>query len=62
MTINTNDVVLTETTLNTSTGLTSFTGKKEVYVLGYNLEPNLEITQSAPVPMRLLGLTTEVYY
>ena len=62
MKVNTNDVILTDVTLNTSSGLTSFTGKKEVYFLGYNLEPNLEITQSAPVPMRLLGLTTEVYY
>lgn len=62
MKVNTNDVILTDVTLNTSGGLTSFTGKKEVYFLGYNLEPNLEITQSAPVPMRLLGLTTEVYY
>jgi len=62
MKVNTNDVILTDVTLNTSTGLTSFTGKKEVYFLGYNLEPNLEITQSAPVPMRLLGLTTEIYY
>jgi len=31
-------------------------------VLGYSLEPNLEISQSVPVPMRILGLTTEVYY
>ncbi|ANS05376.1 hypothetical protein [uncultured Mediterranean phage] len=62
MKVNTNDVILTDVTLNTSSGLTSFTGKKEVYFLGYNLEPNLEITQSAPVPMRLLGLTTEIYY
>ena len=62
MKANTNDVILTDVTLNTSGGLTSFTGKKEVYFLGYNLEPNLEITQSAPVPMRLLGLTTEIYY
>ena len=62
MKVNTNDVILTDVTLNTSGGLTSFTGKKEVYFLGYNLEPNLEITQSAPLPMRLLGLTTEVYY
>ena len=62
MKVNTNDVILTDVTLNTSSGLTSFTGKKEVYFLGYNLEPNLEITQSAPLPMRLLGLTTEIYY
>ena len=60
--INTNDVILTETTLNTSSGLTSFTGKKEVYTLGYSLEPNLTITQSAPLPVRILGITSEIYY
>ncbi len=60
--INSNDVILTTVSLNTSSGITSFTGKKEVYVLGYSLEPNLEISQSVPVPMRILGLTTEVYF
>jgi len=60
--INTNDVILTETTLNTSSGLTSFTGKKEVYTLGYSLEPNLTISQSAPLPVRILGITSEIYY
>ena len=60
--INSNDVILTTVSLNTSSGIASFTGKKEVYVLGYSLEPNLEISQSVPVPMRILGLTTEVYF
>lgn len=60
--INSNDVILTETTLNTSTGLTSFTGKKEVYTLGYSLEPNLIVSQSAPLPVRILGITSEIYY
>lgn len=60
--VNANDVVLTTASINTSDGLDGFTGKKEVYVLGYSLEPNLEIRQSAPLPMRLLGVTTEVYF
>ena len=60
--INSNDVILSTVSLNTSSGIESFTGKKEVYVLGYSLEPNLEISQSVPVPMRILGLTTEVYF
>ncbi len=60
--INSNDVILTETTLNTSSGLTSFTGKKEVYTLGYSLEPSLTISQSAPLPVRILGITSEIYY
>ena len=57
--VNSNDVIITQTA---STGLTGFTGKKEVYVLGYSLEPNLTITQSIPLPIRILGITTEIYY
>jgi hypothetical protein len=30
--------------------------------LGYSLEPNLTITQSIPLPIRILGITTEIYY
>ena len=62
VTVNSNDVVLTTASINTSDGLDSFTGKKEIYPLGYSTEPNLEIRQSAPLPMRVLGITTEVYY
>lgn len=60
--VNSNDVVLSTTAIGSSSGLESFTGKKEIYVLGYSLEPNLEIRQSAPLPMRVLGITVEVYY
>ena len=45
-----------------TTGMQNFTGKKNVFTLGYSNEPNLEITQSVPLPMRILGITTEVYY
>lgn len=60
--VNSRDVIISTTAIGASTGLESFTGKKEVYVLGYSLEPNLEIRQSVPLPMRVLGITTEVYY
>ena len=60
--INSRDVVIATTSIGTSAGLESFTGKKEVYILGYSLEPNIEIRQTRPLPMRLLGITTEVYY
>ena len=60
--INSRDVVIATTSIGASAGLESFTGKKEVYILGYSLEPNIEIRQTRPLPMRLLGITTEVYY
>tara|TARA_R100000995_G_C3484290_1_gene126208 strand:+ start:993 stop:3449 length:2457 start_codon:yes stop_codon:yes gene_type:complete len=62
LTVNSNDVVIATTSINTSDGLDSFTGKKEIYPLGYSIEPNLQIRQSVPLPMRVLGITTEVYF
>jgi len=60
--VNSRDVIISTTAIGSTSGLESFTGKKEVYVLGYSLEPNLEIRQSVPLPMRVLGITTEVYF
>lgn len=61
--VNTMDVLINEiSNLDTSTTLTAFTGKKDVHFLGYSNEPTIEITQSVPLPLRLLGITTEIYY
>ena len=29
---------------------------------GYELDPTLTVSQTAPLPMRVLGITSEVYY
>ena len=60
--INGNDLLINTTSIDTSSTLPSYTGKKDVYFLGYNNEPNIEVTQSAPLPLRILGITAEVYY
>jgi len=61
--VNTMDVLINDiSNLDTSTTLTAFTGKKDVHFLGYSNEPTIEITQSVPLPLRLLGITTEIYY
>jgi len=60
--VNGNDVLINETNIDTSSTLPSYTGKKDVYFLGYNSEPTIEITQTAPLPLRVLGITSEVYY
>ncbi len=61
--VNSNDVIITTVSdLNNSDTLASFTGKKEVYFLGYDLEPSMEITQSVPLPLRVLAITSEIYY
>ena len=61
--VNTNDVIVQTTSqLDTSTTMNSYTGKKEIHLLGYNTEPTLTITQGIPTPMRVIGITQEVYY
>ena len=62
VTINTNQLLIGSTVNDLTNGLQSFTGKKEVHTLGYNTDPTLTVSQSAPLPMRVLGITTEVYY
>lgn len=48
--------------ITTSTGIPAFTGIKNVHFLGYNDTPFMELTQSVPLPLRLLTITTEIYY
>ena len=61
--VNSNDVLInTVSDLNTTTTLPSFTGKKEVFFLGYDMEPSMTVTQSVPLPLRILAITSEIYY
>lgn len=61
--VNTMDVYVNSVSdLDTSTGLTAFTGQKEVHFLGYSTRPFMSITQSVPLPMRVLTITEEIYY
>lgn len=62
LTVNSNDVLINETTIDTSSAISSYTGKKNVYFLGYDNEPAIDITQSVPLPLRILGITSEVYF
>ena len=61
--LNGNDVLLNDgQNINNLGVVDSFTGKRDVHFLGYDNEPDIEITQSVPLPIRLLGITSEVYY
>ena len=42
--------------------MVGFTGKRDIHTLGYSQTPNVSITQSVPVPMRIVAITSEVYY
>ncbi|BAQ88055.1 protein of unknown function [uncultured Mediterranean phage uvMED] len=56
--VNSNDVLLT----NNGFEMVGFTGKKDVHTLGYSQEPFVTISQSKPMPLRILSITSEVYY
>ena len=48
--------------ITTSAGIPAFTGTKSVHFLGYNNTPFMELTQNIPLPLRVLTITTEIYY
>lgn len=62
VTINDNQVLIGSNPNDSTTGLQSLTGKREVHTLGYEKDPTLTVSQTAPLPMRVLGITSEVYY
>lgn len=58
--VNGNNFILRQVTDDLSLEPTPFTGKTEFYILGYNRDATITITQTEPLPMRLLGVATEV--
>ena len=61
--LNGNDIMLNNVeNINNSGIVDSFTGKTNAHFLGYDNEPQLDITQSVPLPLRVLAITSEVYY
>ena len=56
--VNTNDVLLNDNGLQ----MVGYTGKKDIHTLGYTQTPFVSITQTVPVPFRILAITSEVYY
>jgi len=56
--VNTNDVLLNDNGLQ----MVGYTGKKDIHTLGYTQTPFVSITQTVPVPFRILAITSEVYF
>ncbi len=56
--VNGYDVLLNDNGLQ----MVGYTGKKDIHTLGYSQTPFVTITQSVPVPFRILSITSEVYY
>ena len=55
-------LVIRQVDFNVANAVDKVTGKKEFFFLGYDREPTLKITQTAPLPLKVLGVALEVVY
>jgi hypothetical protein len=55
-----NSLIIRQVTDDFSSEPTPVTGKKEFFLLGYNRDAIVNITQTEPLPLRVLGLSMEV--
>jgi len=60
VTVRGNRLIIRQVTDDFSLAPTAVTGKREFFLLGFNRDATVLITQSEPLPMRLLGLAMEV--
>ena len=60
--VNGTDMVIRTVQQNQASGVTAVSGKEEFRVLGYNKDPRVTISQSAPLPIQINGLVTEVAF
>ena len=58
--VNDTPLVIRNVTDNLAQELTPFTGKKEFRLLGYNRDPQITITQDAPLDLQVNGLIAEL--
>ena len=60
--VNRTNLVIRQVTDDLSQQLSPFTGKKEFRLMGYNRDPQVEITQSAPLSMQVNGIIAELIF
>jgi hypothetical protein len=60
--VNGTNLVIRQVTDDLSQQLSPFTGKKEFRLMGYNRDPQVEITQSAPLSMQVNGIIVELVF
>lgn len=58
--VKSNRLIIRQVTDDFSIQPTAVTGKREFFLLGFNRDATVSITQSEPLPVRLLGLAMEV--
>jgi len=54
------DLIVRQVNEDFSTGFTAVSGKKEFFVLGFDRDPTVTVSQSAPMSLMLNGLVTEM--
>tara|TARA_R110000796_G_scaffold26011_3_gene72670 strand:+ start:6466 stop:8733 length:2268 start_codon:yes stop_codon:yes gene_type:complete len=60
--VNGTSLVIRQVTDDLSQERSAVTGKKEFYLLGYNRDPQVIITQTAPLPLQVNGIIAEVSF
>ena len=55
-------LVIRDVNFDVAAPVAKVTGKKEFFFLGYDREPTLKITQTAPLPLKVLGVALEVVF
>lgn len=60
--VNGTDMLLRTVTHTVGSGIDPVSGKEEFRVLGYDKDPRVTISQSAPLPIQINGLVTEVAF
>ena len=60
--VNGTSMIVRNVTDDLSQQLSAFTGKKEFRLLGYNQDPQVTVTQDAPLPLQINGLVVELIF
>lgn len=55
-------LIIRQVNFNVAQSVAAVTGKKEFYFLGYDREPTVKITQTEPLPLKVLGIAVEIVY
>ena len=55
-------LIIRQVNFNVAQSVAAVTGKKEFYFLGYDREPTVKITQTEPLPLKVLGIAIEIVY
>ena len=56
------NLIIRQVDFNVAQSVSAVSGKKEFFFLGYDREPTVKITQTEPLPLKILGMAVEVVF